>query len=244
MAVKRDRIAVQEGRGAVQFEDRHRLLDPAPMALETGYERGADGVLHVAIRTDLRGCSGAMLQWWFDRFRPGTREYRWWHPLDHVESRWIEGAEGSVVGAIHQVAERFTGGEPESLSIQFRDPRELFDGDALDRARGAGAVSAVLCARGGAGHAPRRASDGAVIGTRLIHLCRDTSWGAALRTHFFMGQDLPGLGIPAHELARLFPDDLAPRLLQHCYDEFTFLSRFLPSLHAAEGGGAAPPRPW
>ena len=39
------------------------LLDPLP--LEMGVERLASGQLHVAVRTYLMGCTGAMFQWWF-----------------------------------------------------------------------------------------------------------------------------------------------------------------------------------
>lgn len=227
------RITVIEGVDKVTFDECDRLLDPTPLALEMGYERLSDGILHVAIRTDMHGCSGAMLDWWFGS-RMGTREYVWWHPNDHIASRWEEGKLGSAVGAIHQVTERFTGGPPEDLAIQFRDPGEMFDPDALAAAKAAAHVSAVICAHGGPGPTPQRRPDGAVIGTRLIHLARDTPWGMVLRTNFFMGQDLPALGMPPSVLETLFPDDLAPRLLQHCYDEFTTLSRFLPSLYAAE----------
>ena len=41
------------------------LLDPKPLPLETGYERLPSGALHVAVRTDMHGCSGEMLEWWF-----------------------------------------------------------------------------------------------------------------------------------------------------------------------------------
>ena len=221
-----------------------KLLKPVPLSLEMGYERLAGGVLHVAARTDMHGCSGAMLEWWFGS-RPGTREYGWWHPLDHQESTWDEGSPGACVGTIHKVIERFTGGAPEALSIQFIDPGELFAAHALQGACQAGHVSGVVCARGGAGHAPARTADGAVIGSRLIHLCRDTPWGMVLRTHFYLGHDLPGLGVPFAQLERLFPDELGPRLLQHCYDEFTFLSRLLPALYEAEReGGKHALRPW
>lgn len=229
----------------MRFAECPRLLDPTPLPLEMGYERLDDGVLHVAARTDMHGCSGAMFEWWFGSFRPTTREYRWWHPLDHISSDWIEGQPGTPVGAIHQVVERFTGSAPEALSIQFRDPAEAFGADAYAAARRDGRASGAVCAHGGGGHSPHRRPDGAVIGTRLVHLCRDTPWGLALRTHFFLGHDLPGVGMPPAEVERLFPDPMAPALLQHCYDEFTFLARFLPSLHAAES--AAEPtvaRPW
>jgi len=68
----------------------------------------------------------------------------------------------------------------------------------------------------------------------LLHIGRDTPWGCALRSHFFMGQDLPAGDLPAAEVAEALPDAFATALLQHCYNEFTFLSRFLPSLYIAE----------
>lgn len=225
------------------FSEIARLLDPTPLPLEMGYERLSDGVLHVAARTDLHGCSGAMFEWWFG-FRPTTREYRWWHPLDHVSSQWAEVPATGHVGSIHQVVERFTGGEPEALSIQFRAPDEIFGAEPYAAARADGRISGAVCAHGGGGHAPQRRPDGAIIGTRLIHLCRDTPWGMALRTHFYLGHDLPGVGIPRDAIEQLFPDRLGPALLQHCYDEFTFLARFLPSLYTAEAAASPVVRPW
>jgi hypothetical protein len=38
------------------------ILRPQPFALETGQGRFEDGVLHVACRTDLHGCSGEMFE--------------------------------------------------------------------------------------------------------------------------------------------------------------------------------------
>ena len=227
------------------FADRARLLDPRPMPLELGWERHDSGVLHLAIRTDMHGCTGEMLEWWFGS-RPATREYRWWHPRDHVSSTWIEGTPGVIAGAIHQVVERFTDLPEQSLSIQFRDPAEYFEAAALARARTAGDVSALLCVRGSEGHEPRRTPDGALIGTRLIHVGRDTSWGLVLRSHYFMGQDLADVsGLPPAQITAIFPDPHAPNMIQHCYDEFTFLSRILPGIWTAEGGGqGAIKRPW
>jgi hypothetical protein len=36
------------------------------------------------------------------------------------------------------------------------------------------------------------------------------------------------------QVERTCPDEFGRALLQHCYNEFTFLSRFLPSLYRAE----------
>jgi hypothetical protein len=209
------------------------LLDATPLNLEMGLERFADGVLHVACRTDLHGCSGEMFEWWF-RFRPDTQKYIWWHPVDHVFSTWTEGREGTHVGSIHVVEEYFTGLPAEKLSIQFREAGEFFEPAAYQQARASRRVSAAVCARIGLSHEPRRDEEGRVIGGRLLHIGRDTPWGCSLRSHFYLGQDLPSLGMPPSEIEELFSDMFGRALLQHCYNEFVFLSRFLPSLYIAE----------
>ena len=215
------------------------LLVATPLPLELGYERFQDGVLHVACRTDMHNCSGEMFEWWF-RFRPDTQKYIWWHPVDHVFSDWIEGRAGTHVGSIHMVEEYFTGLPPEKLSIQFRDAKEFFDPAAYTAARQSGAVSAAVCARIGLSHSPTRDSAGAVLGGRLLHVGRDTPWGFTLRSHFYLGQDLPTLGKSATEIEQIFSDDFGRALLQHCYNEFTYLSRFLPSLYIAENRDSKP----
>lgn len=51
---------------------------------------------------------------------------------------------------------------------------------------------------------------------------------------FLLGQDLADLGVTPEKAAEIVSDELGRGLLQHCYNEFTFLSRFLPSLYIAE----------
>ena len=91
-----------------------------------------------------------------------------------------------------------------------------------------------MCGRGGESWDAPRDSAGRVLGSRLFHVCRDTEWGLVLRSHFFLGCDLPAVGKSPAEISALIPDAAAPALLAHCYNEFTFLSRFLPSLFIAE----------
>jgi hypothetical protein len=217
----------------MQLSDANRLLDPAPMPLETGYERLSDGVLHVACRTDLHGCTGEMFEWWF-RSRPNTQQYVWWHPVDHVSSAWEGGRADTHVGSTHIVEEFFTGLPSAKLLIQFRGNEEFFDAQAFQAARAEGRVSGSVCGRTGMGWDAPRLTDGRLLGGRLLHITRDTPWGCALRSHFFMGQDLPAIGKSPTEVADMVPDAFAVALLQHCYNEFTFLSRFLPSLFIAE----------
>jgi DAPG hydrolase PhiG domain len=220
------------------------ILGADPLHLETGYERLEDGVLHVACRTDLHGCTGEMFEWWF-RSRPNTQQYIWWHPVDHIGSDWAEGQEGTHVGSIHLAEEYFTGLPSQKLSIQFRDATEFFDAESYRAARASGKVSAAICARLSAGFQPPRDEQGRVIGGRLIHVGRDTPWGCALRSHFYLGQDLPAKGVSPDEMRKLFTDEFGRALLQHCYNEFTFLSRFLPSLYVGDNRDRIPVQlPW
>lgn len=209
-----------------------QLLRPEPLRLETGYERLEDGVLHVACRTDMHRCTGEMFEWWF-RSRPNTQQYIWWHPRDHISSEWIEHREGTHVGSIH-VVEEAIGGHAQKLAIQFRDATEFFEPAAYAEARQTKAVSAAVCGRVGVSHEPPRTERGEVLGSRVLHIARDTAWGLCLRSHFFLGQDLPPLGVSAHDIEQLVPDELGSALLAHCYNEMTFLSRFLPSLFVGD----------
>jgi hypothetical protein len=217
----------------MKLDDAAPLLGPTPLPLELGYERFEDGVLHVAVRTDMHGCAGEMFEWWF-RFRPNTQQYIWWHPIDHIFSDWIVGRPDTHVGSTHIVEEEFTGLPAEKLSIQFRDATEFFDETEYAAAREGGSVSAAVCARVGLGHSPQTDRSGAVLGSRLLHIGRDAPWGLVLRSHFFLGQDLPALGMGRDDIEKIFPDVFGRALLMHCYNEFTFLSKFLPSLYIAE----------
>ncbi|RKP58413.1 DAPG hydrolase family protein [Pararobbsia silviterrae] len=228
----------------MRLDEVERLLDPAPMPLETGYERFDDGVLHVACRTDFHNCTGEMFEWWF-RSRPDTRHYRWWHPVDHVGSDWIEGTSDTHVGSIHLAEEYFTGLPAQKLSIQFRDSTEFFSKDGYEKARANKQVTASVCARTGMGFDAPRMPDGRVIGGRLLHIGRDTPWGFALRSHFYLGQDLPALGKTPEEVAAVCPDEFGRALLMHCYNEFTFLSRFLAGLYLGDNREKLDiPLPW
>ncbi len=228
----------------MKLSDANRLLDPTPMRLETGYERLPDGVLHIAVRTDLARCTGEMFEWWF-RFRPDTQKYIWWHPVDHVFSDWLECREGTHIASIHQVEEFFTGLPAQKLLIQFSDPMDFFAADLYAQARENRRVSAAVCGRVGFGWDAPRDAAGRVIGGRLLHIGRDTAWGCALRSHFYIGQDLPAQGMSPQEVEQICPDEFGVGLLAHCYNEFIFLSRFLPSLFSAENRNTIPVElPW
>ena len=73
----------------MDYAARHRLLSRDPMALEIGIARLHSGVLHVAGRAQMAGCTGRMLEFWFGWFHT-TEHYRLWHPVDHVSTVWDE----------------------------------------------------------------------------------------------------------------------------------------------------------
>lgn len=228
----------------MRLDEADRLLDPTPMPLELGYERLDDGVLHVAARTDMHGVTGEQFEWWF-RSRPATREYIWWHPVDHVFSDWEGGTSDTHVGSEHIVTEKFTGLPAQDLKIQFRDNSEFFTPAKYAAAREAGSITASVCGRVSNSWDGPRGAGGELIGGRLLHTGRDTSWGLALRSQFFLGQDLPGLGLSPAQVEEEVPTEFGIALLQHCYNEFTYLSRFLPSLFAGENRDKVlPPLPW
>lgn len=214
--------------------DAPRLLDPAPLDLEMGVQRQASGQLHVAARTDMPGCTGAMFEWWF-RFAPDTRQYAWWHPLDHVSSRWVETSPRTHWGSTHLVEERLgtASDEIHALQIHFVDPRELFGVEAIDEALERGDISAVVAAQIGQGAEPLRDDRGRPNNGRMVHITRDTPDGMVLRSRFWLGA---GAGAPPELLREVIPDAMGLGLMQHAHTEFKYLARILPPLHAAETG--------
>jgi hypothetical protein len=214
----------------MELDQADALLRPDPLPLEMGVQRLDSGQILVAARTHMRECTGAMFEWWF-RFAPDTEQYTWWHPGDHVSSRWWEQQPGTHVGSTHEVEERLAGGEVHHLFIQFHDDRETFSEAALADARETGAVSGLVCARIGVGPEPPRDAQGRIQGGRMTHVARDTPFGTVLRSRFWLPAELP--------------EPFALDLMQHAYSEFFYLSRFLPALYIAEGRKEHPvPLPW
>ena len=214
----------------VELDQAHLLLDPEPLPLEMGIQRLPSGQLHVAARTDMPGCKGRMFEWWF-RFAPDTQQYAWWHPLDHVSSTWRETNPRTHIGSTHVVEERLGADEVHAIQIQFHDPAELLGDERVARARESGDVSALVYAHCGFGEEPPRDERGRPIGTRLLHIGRDTADGMVLRSRFWLGA---GLDLPPEEIEQQIPDEVGLGLMRHANTEFKYLARFLPSLYIAE----------
>jgi hypothetical protein len=161
----------------VPVEEAAVFLDPSPHALEMGVQRLDSGQLLVAARTHMPGCSGRMFEWWF-RFAPDTRQYAWWHPLDHVSSRWVETSPRTHVGSTHLVEERLGAEEVYELQIHFIDPAELFGAEAVQEALDAGHVSAIVAAQLARGPSPSATSAGdrTWVAWRTSRATRPTAW--------------------------------------------------------------------
>lgn len=220
--------------------DHTPLLNPAPMALEMGVQRLENRSLLVAVRTDLHGCKGRMLDWWFTFFET-TQHIKWWHPVDHVEHRgwdanWQRGKSyhGASISAVESLAEI----PPVSAKLKFHDPRDVFSAQVVEDAFASQQVSAIVAARIGFGDHVKLDANGDPMSGQMLHVTRDTPFGCVLRSRFVLGLD--------DDHAEHAPSEaLGLALMRHCYTEFTFLSRFLPSLYYGEkANGEEIPLPW
>lgn len=224
-----------QARGAITHIN--DLLDPRPMRLETGITRLDSGALVVAVRTEMPGCTGRMLDWWFKYFDT-TEHLTWWHPLDHVahngwDAHRVKGQ--SYVGATIRAVERLGDIPPVSAVIKFHDPDEVFGAGATAQAMAAGHASAAVYARIGFGDEVRLDDNGDPRDGQMVHVLRDTSHGAVLRSRFILGPN--GDTHPNGDDTRdgkaphLVPDAIGLGLVHHCWSEFSYLAKALPSLY-------------
>ena len=224
----------------MELNEADRLLDPAPMMIETGVKRLDSGGLRVAARTDMLGCTGKMFEWWFQS-APDTGRYAWWHPHDHVSSEWREWSPGRHIGSTHVVKESLNGGEVHDLLISFVDPIELFDADAWAKARDSGDASVAICATIGIGLDGNRDEQGRPADGKMVHLGRDNEFGLVLRSSFWLGG---GVDAPPDVLREMIPEQLGLDLMFHAHTEFKYLSHILPALYAAEAEPETAAVPW
>lgn len=166
------------------------LLHITPLRLETGIQRLPSGCLVVACRTDLHGCSGRMLDWWF-KFFETTQHIKWWHPHDHIahrgwDAQWKKGE--SYIGASIEAVESLADIPPVAARLKFHDPRELFDPAQLELAFAEKRASAAVYARIGFGEHVQLDASGDPMDGLMVHLARDTPFGCVLRSRFLLGQ--------------------------------------------------------
>lgn len=224
---------------ALAIGDLDRLLDPEPMAVETGWCMLADGVGYVAVRTAMPGVSTEMIDWWFDWHPRDPLRYRIWHPTAHhgnsLQSPPVPGLKAHW-GTVHRPVEDVGLGTVHAR-IEFMRPTEL--GMALDLPAGATVVG------GYAGDERRRMRH-----TLMIHVFIADGDGVLLRSRFWIGAALrpygPLGGAGARLLnnrvlrRRIIPAGVAQALAGHCSEEYANLAALLPELHRRFGPGGEP----
>lgn len=224
---------------ALPLTDLDRLLDSAPLPVETGRCFLPDGVGYVAVRTAMPGVSAEMVDWWFDWHPRDPDRYRAWHPLAHhgnsVEPAAVRGAKAHW-GTVHHPVEDVGTGLVRAR-IAFVAPAELgFSTDALDDP----AVATIVC--GWVGDDTRRLRH-----SRMAHVFLEADGGVVLRSHFWLGAAVrPYLPAPLaapiesalnnRAIRRLtLPRGLPEALARHCAEEYANLGALLPELYAIYG---------
>lgn len=217
------------------MSDMDRLLDPAPLEVETGWCHMPDGSGFVAARVEMPDVTPEMVDWWFDWHprRPGR--YEAWHPEAHVSAKLLAGPVGGAKpfwGAVHEVREDVGTGEVKAR-IEFLTPSQVgFSTDALDDPR----VGTIVCGRVG---------DRLIRHTVMCHVWLREGDGLVLRSHFWLGGSIePRLPGALSPLGRVFrrplnsrpvrraamPGRLPASLARHCVEEYTNLAVILPPL--------------
>jgi phloretin hydrolase len=213
-----------------------RLLDPSSLRAETGWCTLPDGVAYAAVRTEMPGVTGDMVDWWFDWHQRDPSRYRLWFPGAH-RSISFEPAPAPAAkpfwGAVHHPVEDIGIGM-ERLRIAFQPPTRLgFSTDALDDQRVATIVGGFV------GDDRRRAQH-----TVMAHVFLARPEGVVGRSRFWIGAALrpyapapvAGAATPLINRrfvrARLIPRRTARAMAEHCAAEYANLAALLPELHA------------
>ncbi|MFI4989877.1 MAG: DAPG hydrolase family protein [Solirubrobacterales bacterium] len=223
---------------ALALSEVGRLLDPRPMAVETGWCTLPDGVGFVAVRTAMPLLSGEMVDWWFDWHPRVPLRYRVWHPAAHRSNSLDAPAQGPARvgagakahwGAVHHPVEDIGIGVVHAR-IAFQRPSEMgLTGDQLENPD----VASIVC--GYVGDDRRH-----VRHTPMFHVFLRDGAGVVLRSAFWLGAAVRPYGPlgPAGErvmnnrLTRraTLPAGLPRALATHCAEEYANLATLLPEL--------------
>lgn len=206
----------------MKLSDANQLLTQNPHPFEDGWKRLDDGMGFVAACTEMPGCSGAMIEWWFRNLRT-TEQYKRWYPEEHVWCSW-KGPDGSYVGGTHLVHEQLGTPKVIKLKINFRDPSAILDTSRLTQA----GVSAAVYGRGGPIGLPLWTG-------HVLHLIHDNESGCTMRSRFWLGDVSPHIPVLTGVIRRdMCSDDALTGMYHHCKTEMRILASFLPELHRQE----------
>ena len=219
---------------ALPLDQIDRLLDPTPLAVETGWCMMPDATAFVAVRTEMPGVTAEMIDWWFDWHPRESLRYRVWHPAAHKANAVDLPAHSAAKahwGTVHHPVEDVGTGEVKAR-IAFYPPSRLgFGSDALDDPN----VGTVVC--GFVGDQQMHSNHSV-----MAHVWLNADDGLVLRSAFWLGAamrpDLPGpLGDLAGRLInrplvrrRVLPEGLPEGLALHCAQEYTNIAALLPEL--------------
>jgi phloretin hydrolase len=240
IAIEQGPIAVADALPRTQLD---RLLDPAPLAPETGWCTLPDGTGYVAVRTPMPGVTSEMVEWWFTWNPRDPIRYQIWYPgaheWTHEEDKVVPARAKRHWGVVNYPVED-VGLGMRALRIEFAPPSELgFSSDALEDPR----VGTIIAGFVGdvAAHLQH---------TIMIHVFLNAADGLVLRSRFYLGGAIrlyapePFATLSAAALNRplfrpLVVSARAPRALaRHCAREYANLGPLLPELYRRFRDGA------
>ncbi|HTQ67215.1 MAG TPA: hypothetical protein VMI13_00845 [Solirubrobacteraceae bacterium] len=224
---------------ALELSAVDRLLDPQPLAVETGWWMLGDGTAQVAARTPMPGVGPEMVDWWFDWHPREAIRYRIWHPRAHFDNSLQPPPRPGAKpfwGAVHHPVEDVGTGVVHAR-IAFRDPSLLGMSAA---ALAAPQVGTVLAAE--VGDDKRR-----VRHTLMFHVFLRDGHGLVLRSRFWLGAAIRPYGPAGGLLApllnrrgvrrRMLTPAVPRALARHCVEEYANLAVLLPELYGRFSGG-------
>ncbi|WP_099467449.1 DAPG hydrolase family protein [Konateibacter massiliensis] len=210
---------------ALNPENINNLFKDGYLPGEFGWTRMKDGTLTAANITNMPGVTVEMFDWFFAWHGLEPMRYKIWDPEEHYYclTQHPEKAKNSKLSmkerywdTIHDVIEDIGSGK-EKIEINFGNPKDIgFDETELKKFKGT-----IIC--GGNEKNP-------VI---MLHFLRPTENGCELRTRFWMGYCVKD-GKPQKTMfppAKLIPESVAMKLLEHNVKEYTNLRAILPELY-------------
>jgi len=210
---------------ALKVENLNDLFKAGYLPGEFGWTRMEDGSLTLANITDMSGVTVEMFDWWIAWHGLEPMRYKIWDSEDHyycltrhpekVKDRQLSMKE-RYWDTIHDVIEDIGSGE-EKIEINFRNPKDIgFDETQLKKFKGT-----IVCSGN---------EETSII---MCHFVRPTENGCELRTRFWIGYCVKD-GKPKKILfppAKLIPESIIIKLLEHNVKEFTNLRAILPNVY-------------
>jgi len=200
------------------------------VALENGVERLSDGTFMVTSLVNFPNATADMYKWWFTDYLQTTEQYQRWEPGAHTWMSWDHKKPGEIVGAHHLVHE-LIGGQMVKLRIQFVEPSQILGFDPSNK------DTQAICAVVGELESSLNIAE-------MCHVARNKPWGVEVRSRFWMGvvADREGGSVKGAAINILANNPISRRigvgeadalaLQQHCIEEMSTLSSYLPKIYA------------